>query len=170
MRPALVAVVAVARNGVIGRDGAMPWKLATDLKRYRRLTMNKPMIMGRKTLESIGKVLDGRDTVVLSSAGTTTFAGAHLVATVDEALATAQRLAEDRGADEIVVAGGGEIYRLFFERLDRLYATFVEAEPEGDATFPTIDPARWQLVSEERVPAGEKDSVDTRFTVWDRLR
>ncbi|GGD92018.1 dihydrofolate reductase [Aureimonas endophytica] len=166
--PRLVAVVAAARNGVIGREGAMPWRLATDLKRYRQLTLGKPMIMGRKTLDSIGRVLDGRDTIVLTGRAELAFAGAYHAATPDEALEKARECAATRGADEIVIAGGGEIYRLFFDRLDRIYLTVVEAEPQGDAFFPAVDPACWRLVCEEKVPAGEKDSAATRFTVWDR--
>ena len=146
----------------------MPWRLATDLKRYRRLTMGKPMIMGRKTLASIGKVLDGRDSVVLTRGGDLPFQGAVRAASADEALAAAVRLATLRGAEEIVVAGGGEIYRLFFDRLDRLYVTHVDAEPDGDARFPPIDPAVWTVAASEAVPAGERDSAPTRFVTYDR--
>lgn len=168
MSATLVAVVAVARNGVIGRNGAMPWRLPGDLKRYRRLTMGKPMVMGRKTLESIGRVLDGRDTIVLTRRGRTPFEGAHLAETPEEALALASRLAAARAADEIVIAGGGDIYRLFFDRLARLYVTHVEAEPDGDAFFPAIDPSVWRPTCEETFPADDANSAATRFVVWDR--
>ncbi|MBE7186632.1 MAG: dihydrofolate reductase, partial [Methylobacterium mesophilicum] len=130
--PKLAAVVAMARDGVIGRGGEMPWRLPDDLKRYRRLTMGKPMIMGRKTLESIGRVLDGRDTIVLTRGADALFEGARIAATPDEAVSLAEECAEQRGAAEIVIAGGGEISRLFLDRLARLYVTHVEAGPEGD--------------------------------------
>lgn len=165
----LVAVVAMAENNVIGRDGEMPWRLATDLKRYRRLTMGKPMIMGRKTLVSIGRVLDGRDSVVLTRSATLPIAGAHAVATPEAALALAEELAGQRGADEIVIAGGAEIYTLFMDRLERLYVTHVEARPEGDTLFPAIDPLRWKIVQYEDVSAGERDSAASRFVIYDRI-
>jgi len=165
----LVAVVAMADNNVIGKDGEMPWRLATDLKRYRRLTMGKPMIMGRKTLVSIGRVLDGRDSVVLTRGGSLPFEGAHLVDSPEAALALAETLATQRGADEIVIAGGAEIYRLFLARIDRLYVTHVEAEPEGDAVFPAILPEDWKVVESEAVAAGEKDSAASRYVIYDRV-
>jgi dihydrofolate reductase len=164
----LVAVVALAANNVIGRDGAMPWSLSTDLKRYRRLTMGKPMIMGRKTLVSIGRVLDGRDSVVLTRSAALPLPGAVLAPSPEDALAIAGQLAQERGADEIVIAGGAEIYALFLPQIDRLYVTHVEAEPDGDARFPEIDPKVWRVVAEETVAAGERDSAASRFVTYDR--
>lgn len=158
----------MARNRVIGRDGVMPWTLSTDLKRYRRLTMGKPMIMGRKTLVSIGRVLDGRDSVVLSRGESLPFEGAHLASSPAEALEIAGGLAAGRGAEEIVIAGGAEIYALFEARLQRLYVTHVEAEPEGDARFFDITDGAWTTVSEEPVPAGKRDSAASRFAIYDR--
>lgn len=165
----LVAVVAMAENNVIGRDGEMPWRLATDLKRYRRLTMGKPMIMGRKTLASIGRVLDGRDSVVLTRGGGLPYEGAYAVHSPEGAVALAATLADARGADEIVIAGGAEIYRLFLDQVDRLYVTHVAAAPEGDALFPPIDPQHWKVVASEDVAAGEKDSAASRYVVYDRI-
>jgi len=164
----LVAVVAMAENRVIGSGGEMPWRVPSDLKRYRRLTMGKPMIMGRKTLDSIGRVLDGRDTIVLSRQGKAVFEGAHLAATAAEALAIARACAETRGADEIVIAGGGEIYRLFFDEIETLYVTEVMTSPQGDATFPAIDPAEWDEIRSETLERGERDSAETRFVVYRR--
>jgi dihydrofolate reductase len=164
----LVAVVAMAANRVIGRDGTMPWSLSTDLRRYRRLTMGKPMIMGRKTLESIGRVLDGRDSVVLTRAAVLPLPGAVLAPSPEDALAIAGKLAEGRGAEEIVIAGGAEIYALFLPQIERLYVTHVEAEPEGDARFPVIDPQAWRIVAEETVAAGERDSAASRVVTYDR--
>jgi dihydrofolate reductase len=164
----LVAVVAMAMNGVIGRAGEMPWRLRSDLRRYRSLTMGKPMIMGRKTLDSIGRVLDGRDSVVLSRGGTLPYEGAHLAATPEAAVAIASGLAEARGAAEITVVGGAEIYRLLFDRLVRLHVTHVEAEPEGDARFPAIDPRIWRLVSLDPPQTGPGDSAPTRYAIYER--
>ena len=166
--PALVAVVAMAENGVIGRDGAMPWSVPSDLKRYRRLTMGKPMIMGRKTLESIGRVLDGRDTIVLTRSQSVPFEGAIVADSIETALVLATQRARTRGADEIVIAGGGEVSRAFMHRLDRLLVTEIAASPEGDAVFPRIDPAVWEMVQEEAGERGEKDTAASRFTVYQR--
>ncbi|BDA85531.1 dihydrofolate reductase [Aureimonas sp. SA4125] len=164
----LVCVVAMAENRVIGRDGAMPWSLSTDLGRYRRLTMGKPMIMGRKTFESIGRALDGRDSIVLTRASALPLPGAHRVSSPQEALALATHFAEARGAAEIVIAGGAEIYALFLPCTDRLYVTHAACEPLGDARFPAIDPADWEVVAAQAVPAGERDSVASRFVTYDR--
>ena len=166
--PRVVAVVAMARNRVIGNDGGMPWRMPSDLKRYRRLTMGKPMIMGRKTLESIGRVLDGRDTIVLSRSPQAQIEGARLAGSPEEAMAMAAESAAARGSDEIVIAGGAEIYGLFLDRTERLYVTIVEAEAEGDTLFPPIDADVWAKVHEERCERGAKDSADSRFEVWER--
>ncbi|MBO0661731.1 dihydrofolate reductase [Jiella sp. MQZ9-1] len=160
----------MAENHVIGREGDMPWSVPSDLKRYRRLTMDKPMIMGRKTLESIGRLLDGRDTIVLSRDGTVPFEGAYSAKTPDEALQIAADCARSRETDEIVIAGGGEIYRLFMDRIDTLYVTEIAASPDGDAKFPDIDPAVFERVSLEAWAQGERDSAATRFGVWRRIQ
>lgn len=167
-KPVLVAVVAMATNGVIGRAGAMPWHVPSDLKRYRRLTMGKPMIMGRKTLESIGRVLDGRDTIVLTRSPTVPFDGAIVADSPEAALAVATERARTRGADEIVIAGGGEIYRAFMDRLDRLLVTEIATAPDGDAVFPPIDPTLWRPVFEEASERGERDSAASRFMIFER--
>lgn len=167
-RPALVAVVAMARNRVIGKDGAMPWSIPTDLKRYRRLTMGKPMIMGRRTLDAIGRVLDGRDTIVLSRQEELPFEEAILVHSKDDALAAAIQSGRARAADEIVVAGGGEIYALFMDELDRLAITEVDAAPEGDACFPEIDEGVWEKIADEPCERGPKDTAETRFKLYRR--
>ena len=164
----LVAVVAMARNGVIGRDGEMPWRLATDLQRYRRLTMGKPMIMGRKTLVSIGRVLDGRDSIVMTRSGSLPLEGARIAASAEEALAMAEASAAGRGAEEIVIAGGAEIYRLFLDRMTRLYVTHVDCKPDGDAVFPDIEPASWTAVASEEIPPGPRDNAASRFVTYDR--
>lgn len=164
----LVAVVATAANGVIGHRGGMPWSVPSDLKRYRALTMGKPMIMGRRTLESIGRVLPGRDTIVLTRASDLPFEGAILAKSPDEALALATQAADRRGANEIVIAGGAEIYREFLPRTTRVERTVIEAEPAGDAFFPDLAAAGFRLVAQENGAADPRDSAPTRYERWER--
>jgi dihydrofolate reductase len=167
VRIALVA--AVARNGVIGRDGEMPWRLSTDLKRFKRLTMGKPVIMGRKTFESIGKPLTGRVNIVVTRSAGFAVDGVKAAPSLDVALRLAAEEAAGLGATEAVVIGGGEIYAVAIGRADRLYITHVEASPDGDVRFPPIDPMVWRGVSSERIGAGERDSEATTFAVYDRI-
>jgi dihydrofolate reductase len=165
----LVAVVATAANGVIGFQGGMPWSIPSDLKRYRALTMGRPMIMGRRTLEAIGRVLDGRDTIVLTRAPSLPFPGAILAASTEEALALARQAADRRGANEIVIAGGGEIYRQFLPLTTRVERTMIEAEPVGDAFFPDLSAAGFALIAEEPGVPGPRDSAPTRYQRWERM-
>ncbi len=169
-QPELVAIVAMARNGVIGKDGAMPWRMPSDLKRYRRLTMDKPMIMGRKTLDAIGRVLDGRDTIVLTRSADLPYEGALLAHSPETALDRAFECAQKRGADEVAIVGGADIYRLLLDRTDRLMVTEIDAVVEGDAIFPAIDPAVWHKFHEETCPRSENDSADSRFIIYERRR
>ncbi len=169
-RVPLAIVVAVARNGVIGRDGDMPWKLSTDLKRFKAMTLGKPMIVGRKTLDSFGgKPLPGRPHVVVTRDISRHIGGAQLAGSVEAAVNTAQEIAAETGADEIGIIGGGEIYRQSIDLVDRLYVTHVETDiADGDTFFPDIDPKIFEKVSEEAVPAGEKDNYATRFAIYHR--
>ncbi|MDY8108611.1 dihydrofolate reductase [Fulvimarina sp. 2208YS6-2-32] len=164
----LIAVVAAAKNAVIGADGVMPWSIPSDLKRYRQLTMGKPMIMGRKTLDSIGRVLDGRDSIVLTRAGPLAIDGAIAAHDPRTALALAADRARARGTEEITLVGGAEIYRLFWDRIDRIALTEIDAEPEGDAFFPPIEEARFECLSVGPWERGEKDSAATRFKCYAR--
>ncbi|MGY6708940.1 MAG: dihydrofolate reductase [Rhizobiaceae bacterium] len=156
--------VAAARNGVIGNDGEMPWRLSSDLKRFKAGTMGKPVVMGRRTWESIGKPLPGRRNIVVTRNRDYRAEGAEVVASLPEALDMAQSLR----AEEVAVIGGGEIYRQAMEMADRLHMTHVDAEPEGDTRFPAIDPALWHPVSREFVPAGERDTYATEYVVYER--
>lgn len=165
----IVVVAAVARNGVIGRDGDMPWRLSTDLQRFKRLTMGKPVIMGRKTFQSIGKPLAGRFNIVVSGDAAFAADGVAIARDLDAAFDLARDEAARSGAAEMAVIGGGEIYRTAIGRADRLYITHVEASPDGDSHFPPIDPAIWRSVSSERIAAGERDSEATTFAVYDRI-
>jgi dihydrofolate reductase len=168
MEPKLVAVVARARNGVIGVGNGLPWRLSSDLKRYRTRTWGRPMIMGRRTWESIGRPLPGRETVVVTRRADYVAPGAHLATSLDESLAIARRLAAEMGANEIIVAGGEEIYRALLDRTDLIELTEVALELEGDAHFPPLDPAQWREIARETPPRGERDEADFAFVTLAR--
>ena len=169
-KPTLTLVVAVAQNNVIGREGGLPWHLSGDLKRFKADTIGKPVIMGRKTFLSIGKPLPGRDNIVVTRDEDFKAEGVIVAASLDAALALAAQAAAERGANDIAVIGGGEIYNQLFERADRLILTHVFASPDGDTLFPAVDPATWEEVESEDFPAGEKDSHATRRVVYCRIR
>ncbi len=162
-------VVAVAENGVIGRAGGLPWRLSSDLKHFRRLTINKPVIMGRKTYASIGKPLDGRDNIVLTRQKGFAAEGVEVVAAPEAALALAARKAKARGAEEIAVIGGGEIYAALLAQADRIYLTRVHAAPDGDATF-ALDMAAWRETERAEMPRTDKDAHAATFITLDRVR
>jgi dihydrofolate reductase len=168
MRIALIA--AVAANGVIGDGGGMPWRLSTDMKRFRALTMGKPVVVGRKTYETFGKPLAGRTNIVVTRQSDYRPPGVLVAGSLDQALKLAAEAAAAAGGDEVMVLGGGEIYAAVIAAADRLYITHVEAEPAGNTHFPAIDPRVWRVVSREAVAAGEKDSAATIFTVYERRR
>ena len=159
-------IAAVAANGVIGADGDMPWRLSTDMKRFRALTMGHPVVMGRKTFETLRKPLAGRTNIVVSRNPDYSPEGAVMAAGLDDAL---DRAGKSEGGEEIFVIGGGAIYEQVLDRADRLHITHVVAAPDGDTHFPAIDPAAWRRVSDEDVPAGEKDSFATRYSVYERI-
>jgi dihydrofolate reductase len=158
----LVFVVAMGENRVIGRDNQMPWHLRSDLKRFRALTWGKPMIMGRKTFQSIGKPLPGRESIVVTTAPDFHVDGVHVVHSVEAAVERARELSISCRADEISVIGGGEIFRQLMSEADRLEVTIVHSSPAGDAYFPEIDPGQWTEEKRETHEAGEKD--DHAFT------
>ncbi len=168
--PRIALIVAVAENGVIGRDGTMPWRLSSDLKYFRRLTMGKPVIMGRRTFQSIGRPLDGRDNIVITCDRGFAADGVTIVRSPDDALERAAAFAEARGADEIMVIGGGTIYAAIFDRADRLYLTEVHAAPDGDTKFPDFERHEWREISRQRFAAGAKDSAAYSLVVYERKR
>ena len=163
----ITLIAAVARNGVIGADGDMPWRLSTDLKRFKALTLGKPLIMGRRTFQSIGKPLPGRTNIVVTRDESFSHDGVLVAHTVDDALLAAARA--PGGTAEICVIGGGELYRQTIDRAERLCITHVDAAPPGDTLFPLIDPGCWRAISQEVAIAGEQDSAATRFVVYERL-
>lgn len=143
MKPRLTLIAAVARNGVIGKDGTLPWRLPEDLKRFKALTLGHPIIMGRKTWESLGKPLPGRTNIVISRDPGYAAAGAIVVASLDAALAACA------DADEAFVIGGAEIYALALARADCLQLTELGRDFEGDTYFPPIDRTLWQQAERE---------------------
>ncbi len=164
----IVLVVAVSKNGVIGRDGGLPWTLSSDLKLFRQLTLGKPVIMGRKTWESIGRPLDKRLNIVVTRGAPIAAPEVRTAASLDDALAVARARAEADGVDEIAVIGGGEIYRQALPKADRIYLTEVDIEAEGDTIFPPLDPVTWQETSRQPYPQGPKDSAAFVLRVLDR--
>ena len=168
--PPLALIAAVAKNGVIGVGGALPWRLSSDLKHFRAVTMGKPLVMGRRTYGSIGRPLQGRTMIVVTHDPRFAAAGALVGRDVDEALWLAERAARASGADEIVVAGGGEIYAQTIGRAARLHVTEVDLAPDGDARFPAIDPALWREVSRVGGERGERDDADFVFVEYERIR
>lgn len=170
-RPRLTLIVAAAENQVIGRDGELPWRLSSDLARFKRLTMGHALIMGRKTYESIGRPLPGRASIVLTRNASWKAGHDGVVTTtsLDEAVQSA-KAAETVSSTEAFVIGGGEIYRLALPEADRVQLTRVHSRVEGDATFPVLDKRDWQLVESEDHPADERNEHACTFEVWDRIR
>lgn len=164
----IVFLVAMGENGVIGRDGDMPWRLSTDLKRFKATTLGKPVIMGRRTFASIGRPLPGRDIIVVTRQPGFAIEGVTVAASPAEALAAARRIAAGTGAIEIVVAGGGEIYRALLGEASRLVVTEVHARPDGDVHFPVIDPTVWCETGREGPVQGERDSAAMSFVAYER--
>jgi dihydrofolate reductase len=145
----LVIVVAVAENGIIGKDNGLSWRLPSDMKRFRRITMGKPLIMGRKTFQSVGRPLPGREIVVVTRDSSFGIDGIHVAHSPEEAVRKAEELATRMGANEIIVAGGAAIYAELLPRTSRIDFTRVHATIEGDVAFPQLDPAIWRETSRE---------------------
>ncbi len=157
-------IVAAATNNVIGRDGGLPWHLSEDLKRFKRLTTGKPVIMGRLTYESIGKPLPDRRNIVISSRKGLEIDGCEVVASPDAAI---ELTADD---EEVMVIGGGGVYAQMLPMADRIYLTRVHASVDGDTYIPEIGEDEWQVVDEENFPADESGHYGFSFVTLDRLR
>jgi dihydrofolate reductase len=164
----VVVIVAVAENGVIGAGGAMPWRLKSDMSRFKALTSGRPVVMGRKTFLSIGRPLPGRTNIVVTRDAGFRAAGAVVTHSVADAMAIATGDALRRFATEIAIIGGAEIYAQCMDRADRLEITEVHARPEGDTHLAAIDPAVWEEVARVRNPAGPEDSVDFSYVTYRR--
>lgn len=168
MASKLVLVVARGSNNVIGVDGDLPWKLSSDLKRFKALTMGKPVIMGRKTWTSIGRPLPGRPNLVVTRDANFKAHGAGVWSNLEVAIAAGHAMAAATGVHEVCVIGGGQLYAQTIDRADRLYITDVAAAPDGDATFPVVDPDQWNEISREDFLAGPKDDHAFSISVLER--
>jgi len=168
-KPLLSLIVAVAENGVIGHDNAMPWHLPSDLKRFRAITSGKPVIMGRKTYHSIGQPLKGRTNIVITRmADFVPETGVMVAHSLPQAQALASEQAKRDGVDEIFVIGGAEIFKLALAQADRLYITEILATIAGDTFFPSFEPNLWQAMKNDPLMQDEKDSHPTRFVIYER--
>jgi dihydrofolate reductase len=164
-----VAMIAgVAENGVIGVDGRIPWRIPSDMAFFKRTTMGKPIIMGRKQYESVGRPLPGRTNLVVSRRPGYQPDGVIVINDLDAAIDHAIAIAEADGAEEVMVIGGGEIYAQAMGRADRLYISHVALRPAGEVVFPVIDPARWRQVGQPSVEPSPKDDAAYRIAVYDR--
>ena len=161
--------VARARNGVIGRGGGLPWRLSTDLRHFKALTLGKPVIMGRKTWDSLPKnPLPGRMNLVLSRDGSFEPTGALTFEDFGEAVSVAKEQASEDGAEEVCVIGGAALFELALPRAKRIYLTEVEADVDGDVTLPTIDESHWRETFREAHPAGPDDDHPFVFRTLER--
>jgi dihydrofolate reductase len=168
--PIVALVAAVAENGVIGNQGRMPWRIPSELRHFRRTTMGKPLIMGRKTFAAFPKPLDGRDNIVLTHNRDYAPKGAIAVESIEQALKIATDCAVARAAEEIMVIGGAEVYSLMLPHAHRLYLTRVHAEPDGDVHFPSLDLSSWSEAESSYHPRADTDEHDYTITVLERAR
>jgi dihydrofolate reductase len=164
----LALVAAVARNGIIGVHGGLPWRLSSDLKRFKALTWGKPLVIGRKTFQSIGRVLPGRETIVVTRDAAFAPPGVLAAHDLDAGLALAAERARAMGADEIIIGGGGEIYAQTIARASRLFITEVALDAAGEARFPPIDPLQWREISREMGERGPRDDAGFAFVAYER--
>lgn len=163
----ITIVVCMSKNRVIGRTGGMPWRMPSDLKHFRALTLGKPLIMGRKTFQSIGKVLDGRTNYVVTRQSDLAVPGVVVVPTVEAAL-DAERA---KGTPEVIIGGGGEIWRRTLHLADRIYLTELAVTiDDGDTSFPALDAAHWKATSRVPLATGPKDDYAADIIVYDRIR
>lgn len=161
--PRITQVVAMAENRVIGRDNALPWHLPADLAHFKRLTMGKPIVMGRKAFEAIGRPLPGRHNIVLTRNRGYAAEGCTVVHTLDEAIVAAGDV------EEVAVIGGEQIYRQFLPRADRIHLTVVHAEVDGDTWFPPLEEGAWRTVGREFRPADDKNPYAMSFLQLERI-
>jgi dihydrofolate reductase len=158
-------IVAISENGIIGRGGKLPWRLSDDLRHFKKLTMGHTVIMGRRTWESIGRPLPGRQMIVVSRQLGYQATGCQVVTNLDDAFEIAQQIDDD----EAFVIGGAEVYRLALPRVDRLYLTRVHAKVEGDTRFHEFDLSRWRLLESNRVDADERNEFAFSLEVYQRV-
>jgi len=157
------------RNNVIGREGDLPWRLPSDLKHFKRVTLGKPCLMGRKTWESLPFPLPGRPNLVLSRNEEYKAKGAEMFSDINAMVGQGFELAGASGVDEVMLIGGAQLYKTLLPRCDRLYVTRVDADVDGDAAFPEIDPNQWHLSREDSPEKSPKDEFNFTIAVFDRV-
>jgi dihydrofolate reductase len=159
----IALIAAMAENRVIGRENRLPWRLSADLRRFKSLTMGKPVIMGRKTYESIGKPLPGRSNIVVTRDRDYRAQGCRVVHSLEQALEAAA------GHEEVMVIGGAQLYRQTLDRAERMYLTLVKTELDGDTLFPQIEMRHWRELESESHRADEKNEYDYDFVTLERV-
>jgi dihydrofolate reductase len=164
----IALIVAQSQNRVIGRDGDMPWHLTEDLKFFKRTTMGKPIVMGRKTFASIGKPLPGRVNIVITRDPDFKFEGVLIARSLEEGISMGRDAAKENGVEEVMVIGGGEIYRGAMAQADRVYLTQVHAEVSGETFFPEIDPSQWREAERSEVQVDQASGLEFTWMTWDR--
>src|SRR5690606_9528665 len=168
MSVAVAIIAAIAENGVIGAGNTIPWRLPSDFAHFKRMTWGKPLIMGRKTFESIGRPLPGRTNIVVTRQEGYQPDGVLVISSLDAALDHAQEIARADRANEVMIGGGAEIYAQAMPVADRMYLTRVELAPAGDATFPPIDFTQWKQAGDIEVAPHPDDTAPFRVTVYRR--
>ena len=161
-------IAGVAENGVIGSDQTIPWRVPSDMAYFKAMTMGKPIVMGRKQFETVGKPLPGRVNIVITRQQGYQAEGVLVFHNVDAALAKAREIAVADGVDEIMIIGGGELYAQLMPQAGRLYVSHIDLAPEGDVRFPVIDPAIWAIVDLPEVTPSIKDEASYRVKVYER--
>jgi dihydrofolate reductase len=164
----IAMIAAVAENGVIGDGNAIPWRIPSDFAHFKRMTMGKPLIMGRKTFESIGRPLPGRTNIIVSGREGYQPDGVLILPSLEAALERAQAIAAADQASEIMIGGGGAIYAEAMPLADRLYISHVALQPAGDTYFPPISPQEWQETGKIDVPAKPEDTAAIRVSIYER--
>lgn len=169
-QPVLALIVAAASNGVIGRDGGMPWHLPADLRHFRRTTMGKPVLMGRKTFESIGKPLPGRENIVVTRDPAWRVEGVHRVGSAQAGVELGMDLALELGVGEVMLMGGGQLYAELLPATGRIYLTELHRVFDGDTSLPPIDWSEWREVSRDTRSSDPESPCDYSFVVFERAR
>lgn len=164
----IAMIAGVAENGVIGSAQTIPWRIPSDFGFFKRTTMGKPMIMGRKQYETVGKPLPGRTNIVVTRQPGYQPEGVLVFSTIEAALEKARAIAEADGVDEIMIIGGGDIYAQLMNRADRLYISHIALNPEGDVLFPAILPEQWTVVDRPEIEPSPKDEAAYRVNVYER--
>lgn len=164
----IAMIAGVAENGVIGSDQTIPWSVPSDMAFFKRSTMGKPIVMGRKQFETVGRALPGRTNIVVTRQQGYQPDGVLVFHDVDSALVTARQVAEADGVDEIMIIGGGELYAQLIGRADRLYITHIDLSPRGDVRFPDIAPEQWVVVDLPEIAPSPRDEATYRVKVYDR--